>query len=67
VKGEGGKEVGRRRRGQSRSKKARAGTRAREKGGGKQPVSQVRHTWLLPGNCEAELRQNANNVHSRRL
>ena len=31
----------------------------RERGGGKQ----VRSTWLLPGNCGVEFRQNANMYH----
>ena len=34
---------------------------ARERGGGQQPFLQwVRPTWLLPGNCGVEFRQNAN-------
>jgi hypothetical protein len=38
--------------------------RAREGGGGKQPLLEwVRPTWLLPGNCGLELRQNANTVY----
>lgn len=32
-------------------------------GGGKQLLLQwVRHTWLLPGNCGAEPRRNANTI-----
>ena len=39
------------------------GQEAREGGGGKRPLLEwARPPWLLPGNCGAELRQNANRL-----
>jgi hypothetical protein len=39
----------------------REGQKSKRERRGKQPLLyQVRHTWLLPGNCEAEPRQSTN-------
>jgi hypothetical protein len=43
-------------------KSPRGQERSKSKGGGKQSLLQwVRPTWLLPGNCGVEFRQNASN------
>jgi hypothetical protein len=53
--GEGNEEIGGRAERTAREQKARA----RERGGGN---SESPNTWPLPGNCGAELRQNANTL-----
>jgi hypothetical protein len=47
-------------------KESKSKREAREQGRGKQPLLEwVRPTWLLPGNCEVELRMLRNMVEGR--
>jgi hypothetical protein len=59
-----GREGGREWRGGEQGGKRQESKRTRERGGGKQTLLEwARPTWLLPGNCGVELRQNPNMGH----